>query len=170
MNFIDKKITSGLISISATTTNPTKLYWDEKDQRITSENLKLHSELENIKICPVCGTDLTNSPCSDHPGSEKEANPVDLFASFYSFALSRIKLHWSKAKLPTYEMIYGEVLNWVLEISEKRLGKKIIPEESTNLLEGERLEISNKIASSIGIYLDKALYKKFKANIKTRKN
>ncbi|QEE14979.1 hypothetical protein DSAG12_00802 [Promethearchaeum syntrophicum] len=170
LNWIDKKITSGLISISATTTNPTKLYWNEKDQKITSENLKLHSELENIKICSVCGKDLTNSPCSDHPGSEKEANPVDLFASFYSFALSRIKLHWSKTKLPTYEAIYNEVLNWVLEITEKRLGKKINPEESKNLLEGERLEVSNKIASSIGIILDKALYKKFKASMKTRKN
>ena len=170
LNWIDKKITSGLISVSATTSNPTNLYWNEKDQRITSENLQLHSELKNIEICSVCGKDLTNSPCLEHPGNEKEANPVDLFASFYSFALSRIKLNWNKAKIPTYEMIYIEVLNWVLEISEKRLGKKILPEESTNLLEGERLEISNKISNSIGIYLDKALYKKFKANIKNRKN
>ncbi|MHA1474790.1 MAG: hypothetical protein ACTSQ5_06345 [Promethearchaeota archaeon] len=170
LNWIDKKITSGLISISATTTNPTKLYWNEKDQRITSENLKMHSELKNIKICRVCGQELTNSPCPEHPGNEKEANPVDLFSSFYAFALSRIKLHWSKFKIPTYELIFNEVLNWVVETSEKRLGKKIIPEESTNLLEGERLEISNKIASSIGTYLDKALYKKFKANIKNRKN
>ena len=170
LNWIDKKITSGLIAISATTTNPTKLYWNEKDQRITSDNLKMHSELKNIKICPVCGQDLTNSPCKEHPGNEKEANPVDLFSSFYAFALSRIKLNWSKFKIPTYELISNEVLNWVVETSEKRLGKRIIPEESTNLLEGERLEISNKIASSIGNYLDKALYKKFKANIKNRKN
>ena len=71
--------------------------------------------------------------------------------------------------MPTYELIFNEVLNWVVETSEKRLGKKINPEESINLLEGERLEISNKIARSIGIYLDKALYKKFKANIKKKK-
>jgi hypothetical protein len=170
LNWIDKKITSGLISISATTTNPTKLYWNEKDQRITSENIKLHSELKNNKICLVCGKDLTNSSCTEHPGNEKEANPIDLFASFYSFALSRIKLHWVKAKIPPYETIYDEVLNWAVKISEKRLGEKILPEKSTNLLEGERLEISNNISSSIGTYLDKALYKKFKANIKNKKN
>ncbi len=170
LNWIDKKVTSSLISISAITTNPTKLYWSEKDQRITSENLKLHSELKNIKICSVCGIDLTNSPCLEHPGNEKEADLVDLFASFYAFALRRIKIHWSKIKIPTYEMISNEVLNWVVEISDKRLGKKILPNESINLLEGERLEISNKIASSIGNYLDKALYKKFKANIKNKKN
>ncbi len=170
LNWIDKKVTSSLISISAITTNPTKLYWNEKDQRITSENIKLHSELKNIKICLVCGKDLTNSRCLEHPGNEKEANPVDLFTSFYAFALSRIRLHWNKFKLPTYEIISNEVLNWVVEISEKRLGKKILPEESTSLLEGERLEISNNIASSIGIHLDKALYKKFKATMKNKKN
>ena len=170
LNWIDKKVTSSLISISAITTNPTKLYWNEKDQRITSENIKLHSELENIKICPVCGKDLTNSQCLEHPGNEKEANPIDLFTSFYAFALSRIKLHWSKFKLPTYELISNEVLNWAVEISEKRLGKKILPKESSSLLEGERLEISNNIASSIGNHLDKALYKKFKATMKNKKN
>ncbi len=170
LNWIDKKITSGLISVSAITSNPTKLYWNEKDQRITSENLKLHSELKNIKICSACGKDLTNSHCLDHPGNEKEANPIDLFVSFYTFALSRIKLHWNKIKIPTFEMISNEVLNWAVEISEKRLGKKILPEESTILLEGERLEISNRIASSIGVFLDKALYKKFKASIKDKKN
>ncbi len=169
LNWIDKKIISSLISVSATTTNPTKLYWNEKDQRITSENLKLHSELINIKICSVCGKDLTNTTCLEHPGVDKEANPIDLFSSFYAFALSRIKLHWNKFKIPAYDMIYNEILNWAVDISEKRLGKKILPEESANLLDGERLEISNKIASSIGIYLDKALYKKFKANIKKKK-
>ncbi|MHA1721249.1 MAG: hypothetical protein ACTSWX_08675 [Promethearchaeota archaeon] len=169
LNWIDKKITSSLISVSAISNNPTNLYWNEKDQKITSENLKLHSELKDIKICSVCGKSLVNSPCNEHPGKEKKANSIDLFASFYSFALKRIKLHWNKIKIPEYDMIYNEVVNWVNEETKSRLRSNISQEENINLLEGERLGIANKIASSIGVYLDKAIYKKFKFTMKNAK-
>ena len=66
-------------------------------------------------------------------------------------------------------MIYNEVVNWVNEETKSRLRSNISQEENINLLEGERLGIANKIASSIGVYLDKAIYKKFKFTMKNAK-
>jgi hypothetical protein len=167
LNWIEKKITSAIMTVGRRD-NPTSLYWSEKDQKITIDNIKMHSELENRLICPDCGFDCTDKACPDHQEEKRTALPIDLFSQYYLFALSRIKELWKKIKIPDYEEIFSEVHDWLNDAMKTRLRKDIAIEDTKNIIEGERREVAKEIATSIGGYLDKAIYKKFKAGLKAK--
>ncbi len=169
LNWIDKKITSSLISVSAVSVNPTTLYWNDKDTQVVVDNLMNHSKLEGRKICSECFSDVTRSPCVDHPNSQKKGNSADLMVQYYYFALSRIKENWKKTKIPPYQEMNEQVLSWLNELMKQRLNRNITEDEIDQMIEGERREISLKIANAIGQKLDKAIYKKFKANLKKKR-
>ncbi|MFX1309228.1 MAG: hypothetical protein ACFE8C_05960 [Promethearchaeota archaeon] len=136
LNWIERRITSSLMRINSPGINPNQLYWQEKDTKIATDNIKLHSELKG--------------------------DPVELFSQFFNFAVEKIRNFTSNAKLPSYE----KIRNIVNDITEKTLMKRLKDtptlEEKQNLLDGERFEIGNQIAVKIGQLLDKALYTKFK--------
>ena len=168
LNWIDKKITSSLMSVSAVSVNPTTLYWNEKDTQIVIDNLMIHSKLKDRKICAECNCDVSSSSCA-HPTSHKKANSVDLLAQYYHFALTRIKQNWAKTKVPTIQELSEEIHNWLNEIMHQRLNRNINKTDIDQMIEGERRGLSQKIAISIGQKLDKAIYKKFKANLKKKR-
>jgi len=168
LNWIEKKITATMVSVKSANLNPTSLYWSEKDAKIAIENLKLHSELKDKKICAECGYDLTQGPCPQHQlTKEKRATPLDLFNQYYNFALTRIQTLSTKVKIPPYPELGLEILAWMNESMNRRLRKDITPDDADKIIEGERLDVAKKIAQSIGEYLDKALYKIFKEQLKS---
>ncbi|MHA1585352.1 MAG: hypothetical protein ACTSWL_08860 [Promethearchaeota archaeon] len=174
LNWVERKITSSLVSIGALTVNPTSLYWTEKDQQMAVENLQKHSSLKERRICPKCGQEITTKACSNHPemtpdnSSIKEAVSLDLFSQYYFFAISKIHELWPTPKIPNYTRIYNQVYAWINEVLEQRIHHEATKEETRNMIEGERRLVASKIATSIGKKLDKAIYKKFKGNM--RKN
>ena len=123
--------------INSSGINPNQLYWQEKDTKIATDNIKLHSELKG--------------------------DPIELISQFFNFAVEKIRNLTPDFQLPNYE----KIMNIVNEITEKlltkRLGRTPNPEEKKKLLDGERYEIGNQIAGKIGRLLDKALYTKFKS-------
>ncbi len=137
LNWIERRITSSLMRITSPGINPNQLYWQEKDTKIATDNIKLHSELKG--------------------------EPVELISEFFNFAIEKIKNFGPEIKLPDY----GKIKEMVSDITEKTLMKrlKIAPsaEQNKNLLDGERYEIGNQVAVKIGKFLDKALYTKFKS-------
>ncbi|MFX1303313.1 MAG: hypothetical protein ACFE9X_08155 [Promethearchaeota archaeon] len=136
LNWIERRITSSLMRINSPGINPNQLYWQEKDTKIATDNIKLHSE--------------------------RRGDPIDLICQFFNFAIEKIKNFTSDIKLPNYEKTKNIVNDIIEKILMKRLGKIPTPEEKRNLLDGERYEIGNQIAVKIGSLLDKALYTKFK--------
>ncbi|MFX0024603.1 MAG: hypothetical protein ACFE9S_19970 [Candidatus Hermodarchaeota archaeon] len=137
LNWIERRITSSLMRITSPGINPNQLYWQEKDTKIATDNIKLHSELRG--------------------------EPIELISEFFNFAMEKIKNFGPEIKLPDY----GKIKEMVNDITEKTLMKrlKIAPstEQKKNLLDGERYEIGNQVAVKIGKFLDKALYTKFKS-------
>ena len=137
LNWIERRITSSLMRINSPGINPNQLYWQEKDTKIATDNIKLHSELRG--------------------------EPIELISEFFNFAIEKIRNFSSDIKLPDY----GKIKEMVNDITEKTLMKrlKIAPthEEKRNLLDGERYEIGNQVAVKIGKLLDKALYTKFRS-------
>jgi hypothetical protein len=137
LNWIERRITSSLMRINSPGINPNQLYWQEKDTKIATDNIKLHSELRG--------------------------DPIELISEFFNFALDKIRSFGSNINLPDY----GKIKEMVNDITEKTLMErfKIIPtsEQKKDLLDGERYEIGNQIAIKIGKFLDKALYTKFKS-------
>lgn len=137
LNWIERRITSSLMRINSPGINPNQLYWQEKDTKIATDNIKLHSELKG--------------------------DPVDLFSQFFQFAIEKINSFNPGITLPDY----GNIQDIVSEITEKvlfrRLGDDPSLEAMRNLLDGERYAIGKQIAQRIGKLLDKALYSKFKS-------
>ncbi|WP_371802067.1 hypothetical protein [Candidatus Lokiarchaeum ossiferum] len=168
LNWIDKKITSSLMSVSAVSVNPTTLYWNEKDTQIVIDNLMIHSKLKDRKICSECNYDVSSSSC-EHPNSHRKANAIDLMAQYYHFALTRIKQNWEKTKVPTIQELTDNIHIWLNEIMFPRLNRNITENDIDQMIEGERRGLSQKIAIAIGQKLDKAIYKKFKANLKKKR-
>ncbi len=168
LNWIERKITTSLVSISAVTVNPTSFYWSEKDSKMGLEGLLIHARLGSRQICDECGEDTTTSPCEKHPSHNLDATPLDLTAQFYSFTLNRIQYLWPKIKIPTFRELRDEIRGYMQEEMEGRLKTKITREISKEILDGELRDVGFKIVNRIGKYLDKAIYKKFKANL--RKN
>ena len=115
--------------------NPNQLYWQDKDTKIVTDNIKLHSELNG--------------------------SILDLFTEYFHFAIDKVRLH-SDIKLPNYEKLYDTVILTAETLLEKRLGHSPSPAEVKDMLDGERFEIAKQIAIKIGKILDKALYSKFK--------
>ncbi len=137
LNWIERRITSSLMRINSPGINPNQLYWQEKDTKIATDNIKLHSELKG--------------------------DPIELFSQFFQFATEKINSFNPNINLPDY----GKIRDIVNEITQKvlfrRLGNNHTPESMRNLLDGERYEIGKQIAQRIGKLLDKALYSKFKS-------
>jgi hypothetical protein len=162
LNFIEKKITSTIMIIKNGEMNPTALYWSEKDQKMAAENIKLHSELKGRSICRQCFKDTTDGPCKEHNSASVPANTFDLLCQFYAFSLQKISELWPKLKVPEAGEIREEVRMWLSEASQRRLHREFQEKDAEQIIEGERVEAAKKIAQSVGEYLDKALYKKFK--------
>ena len=136
LNWIERRITSSLIGINNPGFNPNQLYWQEKDTKTATDNIKLHSELEG--------------------------NAVELFSQYFNFAIEKIKKFAPDLKFPDYEKITNVVSNITSKVLEERLGTPPTPENIKNMIEGERFEIAGQIAKKIGKILDKTLYTKFK--------
>ncbi|MFX0041404.1 MAG: hypothetical protein ACFE8L_00700 [Candidatus Hodarchaeota archaeon] len=137
LNWIERRITSSLMRITSPGINPNQLYWQEKDTKIATDNLKLHSELKG--------------------------DPIELFSQFFQFAVEKINSFNPGIKLPDYVNIKDIVIEITKNVLFRRLGDNPSPEAMRNLLDGERYEIGKQIAQRIGKLLDKALYSKFKS-------
>lgn len=137
LNWIERRITSSLMRITSPGINPNQLYWQDKDLKIATDNLKLHSELKG--------------------------NVIDLFCQYFNFATEKIKSLAEDMIIPPYEKLKNVVENLTEKVLQKRLDHSPSPEEINGMLDGERFEISKQIATRIGKILDKALYTKFKS-------
>ncbi len=136
LNWIERRITSSLMRISSPGINPNQLYWQKKDTKTATDNIKLHSELEG--------------------------NIVDLFSEYFQFAMEKISV-FSDINILNNEKIHNVVANIIEKELERRLNNAPSQEEINNMLEGERFQIAKQIAIKIGKILDKALYSKFKS-------
>jgi hypothetical protein len=112
--------------------------------------------------------DISGIACTEHgPSTIRTAYPIDLFTQFYSFAFQKISEVGPKLKSPTYNEMFAEIKGYINEAVNRRLRKELSDEETTKIIEGERIEVSKKIAKNIGETLDKAIYKLFKELHKT---
>ena len=136
LNWIERRITSSLMRINSPGINPNQLYWQEKDTKIATENIKLHSELKG--------------------------EPIELISEFFNFAIDKIKTFNPEIKLPDSEKVRQTVYTIGEKTLSKRLGDSLSRKELKDLLDGEKYEIANQVAIKIGRLLDKALYSKFK--------
>jgi hypothetical protein len=136
LNWIERRITSSLMRINSPGINPNQLYWQEKDSKTATENIKLHSELKG--------------------------DSIDLICQFFNFAVEKIKSFDPKINLPDVENIRKEVSDISANVLSKRVNDPKSLKDKPDLLDGERYEISSDIAKKIGKLLDKALYSKFK--------
>jgi len=136
LNWIERRITSSLMRINSPGINPNQLYWQEKDSKIATDNLKLHSELSG--------------------------NKIDLFTEYFYFVIEKIKEFAPDIELPVKSNIRADVTGTVERVLEERLRHIPNTDEIQIMLDGERFEIAKRITNKIGRLLDKALYFKFK--------
>lgn len=138
-NWIERRITSSLMRVTSSGINPNQLYWKEKDTRIAADNIKLHSELAG--------------------------DVINRFIEYFEFAIDKIdELKTPNMRLPKKENIHLLIKKTINVVMKKRLGKEPDKSDIENMIEGERIQISQQIAKKIGKLLDKSLYKKFKSN------
>ncbi|MHA1726226.1 MAG: hypothetical protein ACTSXH_15540 [Promethearchaeota archaeon] len=135
-NWIERRIASALMRINSPGINPTLLYWQENDTKITSDSIKLYSG--------------------------KKGNILDLFIEFFTFAIDKIQEHAPSLNLPDKQKILAFVETTVKKVLMERIKREPNPDDMNTMLEGERFEISKVIANKIGDFLNKALYGKFK--------
>ena len=135
-NWIERRITSALIGISRPGINPNQFYWQEKDNKIAIDNIKLHSEI---------GDDLFGR-----------------LYDYYSFVIDKIKSFDLNIKLPNYNQIKNYIEFLIENTLIQRLNHKPSFNEIQSMLDGERYVIAKEIALKIGKILDEALYIKFK--------
>lgn len=140
-NWIERRITSSLMGINRPGINPNQFYWQEKDTKIATDNIKLHSELSD--------------------------DPYTRFCDYYNFAVEKIKSFKLDIKLPDYKEIENSVELLGGNVLIERLNHKPSHNEIKSMLDGERYLIAKKIALKIGKILDNALYITFK---KKRRN
>ncbi|MFX0080171.1 MAG: hypothetical protein ACFE94_00295 [Candidatus Hodarchaeota archaeon] len=95
LNWIERRITSSLMRINSPGINPNQLYWQEKDSKTATENIKLHSELRG--------------------------DPIDLISQFFDFAVEKIKTFDPKIKLPDFEKIKKIVSDISTDVLSKRV-------------------------------------------------
>ncbi|TFG23779.1 MAG: hypothetical protein EU532_13180 [Promethearchaeota archaeon] len=138
-NWIERKITSSLMGINRPGINPNQFYWNkEKDTRVLTESIKVFSET------------------GEHPRQ--------MFYKFYEDVVNLIGRLEPNFKLPSVEKLRLDVDEIIKQVLLRRISS--ISSEIDNILDGERLDISQKIAEKIGQILDKALYFKFKSKRK----
>ncbi len=167
-DWLERKISTSLMRVSSKGINPNQLYWTDKDTRMVADAVKHHSEMKNFKVCPKCGLELANKEqCADGtPG--RVASVADLFSNFYLFALKKIQSLWPKMRVPEFEEVSKTIiLEDAMDILGARLGKNVRLEDIETILEGDRLELSQRLAKRIGKILDNAIYKKFRENQRT---
>ncbi|MFX1413308.1 MAG: hypothetical protein ACFFA2_05660 [Promethearchaeota archaeon] len=136
LNWIERRITSSLMGITRPGINPNQFYWQEKDTKITTDNIKLHSELND--------------------------DPYAKFCEYYNFAVDKIRSFKLVLLLPSNDEIEKEVKDIIENTLFQRLNKNPLLSDIKVMLEGERYLIAKKIAIKIGKILDSALYTKFK--------
>jgi hypothetical protein len=136
LNWIERRITSSLMRINSPGINPNQLYWQEKDTKTATDNIKLHSELRG--------------------------DSFDLISQFFNFAVEKIKKFDPKINLPNRESVKSLVNDISMNVLKKRVNNINTLTDMPDLLDGERYEIAAQIAQKIGKLLDKALYSKFK--------
>ena len=141
-NWIEKKITSSLMGISRPGINPNTFYWDKKkDTRILAEFIKVFSE--------------TGGP------------PKQRFFEFFKDAVNLIRKLEPNFKLIENERLISDIDKIIDHILSQRTHHPPTETEIDEILDGERIEISQKVAEKIGQILDKALYYKFKNKRRT---
>ncbi|MBN1213921.1 MAG: hypothetical protein JXA99_00615 [Candidatus Lokiarchaeota archaeon] len=140
LNWIERRITSSLMRINSPGINPNQLYWQEKDTKTTTENIKLHCELEG--------------------------NNIERLTEFFLFAIDKIKSLTPEIKLPDQNIVKNDIKKNIEQILENRPTQKKEDITSIELYDGEKYEISKIISKKIGKFLDKALYLKFKSKVK----
>ncbi|MFW9949827.1 MAG: hypothetical protein ACFFKA_06865 [Candidatus Thorarchaeota archaeon] len=136
LNWIERRITSALIGISRPGISPNQFYWQEKDTKITSENIKIYSEVKMGAYYQIC--------------------------DFYEFCVGKIQSFLPEVNFPKRQIIEKEVSEIFKSILKERIGPSLIEADYEKILEGERYQIGMQIAQKIGKLLDKALYLKFK--------
>jgi hypothetical protein len=136
LNWIERRITSALIGINRPGINPNQFYWQEKDTKIATENIKIHSELEGGTYNRVC--------------------------DFYQFSIEKIRLYVPDMNFPDEQTIKKEILDIFFSVLSERLGASLNQNDFEKILDGERYEIGKQITSKIGKLLNKGLYIKFK--------
>ena len=140
-NWIERKITSSLMGINRPGINPNLFYWDKKkDTRILAESIKIFSET---------GVDAKQK-----------------FLEFYKDAVNLIRKLEPNFKLANNDRLISDIDNIIKHTLSQRTQNSPSKIEINELLDGERVEISQKIAEKIGQILDKALYYKFKSKRK----
>ena len=166
LDWIEKRIVGSMRRVTSKGINPTSLYWDkEKDTKIGVSTCVLHSELSGQKICPECGEPCLNGVCKGHPdATPRDADIIDLFAQYFAFAVNKIKEQAQMPPIP-FPKIHQNTVKIMNPILEKRLGRAPTPEDIAKMIPGERLDIARAIIEKVAKMLDKALYKKFKANM-----
>ncbi len=164
-DWLERKISTSLMRVSSKGINPNQLYWTDKDSRMVADAIKHHSEMKSFKVCPKCGTELLNKDqCTDGTAA-KVATVAELFANFYLFALKKIQSLWQKMRVPEFEEVLKTIiLEDAMDILGARVGKNVQLEDLETLIEGDRLELSQRMAKRIGKILDNAIYKKFREN------
>ncbi|MFW5895682.1 MAG: hypothetical protein ACOCT9_02950, partial [archaeon] len=130
-NWIERRITSSLMRINSPGINPNQLYWKEKDMRIAADNIKLHSELEG--------------------------DIIERFTEYFTFATKKIDdLKTPNMKIPNERKVKALVKRIINSVLKERLGKEEASiSEIKNMIDGERIKISQEIAKRIGKLLDK---------------
>ena len=141
-NWIEKKITSSLMGISRPGINPNLFYWDKKkDTRILAEFIKVFSETGG--------------------------SPKQRFLEFFKDAINLIRKLEPNFKLIENEQLISDIDKIIDHTLSQRTHHPPTETEIDEILDGERVEISQKVAEKIGQILDKALYYKFKNKRRT---
>ena len=130
------------MGISRPGINPNTFYWDKKkDTRILAEFIKVFSE--------------TGGP------------PKQRFFEFFKDAVNLIRKLEPNFKLIENERLISDIDKIIDHILSQRTHHPPTETEIDEILDGERIEISQKVAEKIGQILDKALYYKFKNKRRT---
>ena len=136
LNWIERRITSALMGITRKGINPNRFYWQEKDTKTCTDNIKLHSEKSN---------EYFNG-----------------FVDYLRFFMNKLKEFVPDQVFIEDSKIESEVQSIITAILGERLGNVPTIEDVSKMLDGERYMISKEIAIKIGKILDNALYYKFK--------
>ena len=141
-NWIERKITSSLMGISRPGINPNLFYWDKKkDTRILAESIKIFSETGG--------------------------QPKQRFFKFFEDAVNLIRKLEPNFKLVDNEKLISDIDQIIDHVLSQRTHHPPTEAEIDQILDGERVEISQNVAEKIGQILDKALYYKFKNKRRT---
>ena len=125
------------MGISRPGINPNLFYWDKKkDTKILAEFIKVFSETG---------------------GASKQR-----FFEFFKDAVNLIRKLEPNFKLADNDRLISDIDKMINQTLSQRIQNSTSKIEISEILDGERVEISQKIAEKIGQILDKALYYKFK--------